>query len=444
MCLRFPHRYTNTQTHKHIYILLSTYIVILIFLILSALFSGTEIAYVSASKLWIELKRKKPSVRGHILSYFYDKPGRFLSTMLVGNNIALVVFTWLVSKSILEPYFFETAGIENELLVLFINTIIITLVVLVFGEFLPKTFFRLFANELIYFFAIPLRVLQFILFVPSWVMTKTTNFLLKNVFRTPIEDDDTVITRLDLENFIKTRGESEEDLNTEFFEKALNLENLKVRDCMVPRTEIEHLDESDTVEDLLQRFKSTQLSRLIIIKDDIDEVLGYVHHQQLLHAPKSIKKIIIEIPFIPEAMQVRDLLNRFINDQINIACVVDEYGGTAGIITMEDILEEIFGEIEDEHDQEEYIDNQISDTEYIFSGRLEIDMLNEKYEQLNFPEGEYSTLSGYLVMTTETIPQQGDEIELHGYKFILELVSETKIETVRVIKLPNDDEEMAE
>lgn len=409
------------------------------FLLLSALFSGTEIAYISASKLWIELKRKKPSVRGRILSYFYDKPGDFISVLLVGNNIALVVFTWLVSQKILEPYFIEWLGDGNELLILFINTVIITLIILIFGEFLPKTFFRLFANELIYFFALPLRALQFLLFLPASVMTATSNFIFRKILKTPVEDDTIVITRLDLENFIKT-SDSEEDIDTELFEKALHLENLKVKECMVPRTEIKDIDVSSSVAELLNLFTSTQLSRIIVIDEDIDEILGYVHHQQLLTEPSTIQNIVLDVPFVPEAMRVRDLLNRFIKDRITIACVVDEFGGTAGIITLEDILEEIFGEIEDEHDKEGHVETQISETEFVFSGRLEIDTLNEKYEVINFPEGEYHTLSGYIVMTTETIPNHGDEIEMDGYKFILELVSETKIETVRVIKLPTADE----
>lgn len=366
-----------------------------------------------------------------------------MSTLLVGNNIALVVFTWLVSKQLLEPYFLAWFGPENELLILLVNTVLITLIVLVFGEFLPKTFFRLFANELIHFFAIPLRGLQLLLYAPAWIMTKSTNVILKRIFKTPISEDTSVITRLDLQNFIKT-SDSDEDIDTELFEKALHLDNLKVKECMVPRKEIEYIDVTASVEELVNLFTSTQLSRIIIIREDINEVLGYVHHQQLLSQPQNIKDIILEIPIVPEAMRVRDLLNRFIKNRITIACVVDEYGSTAGIITLEDILEEIFGEIEDEHDQEEYIETQIAEDEYVFSGRLEIDMLNEKYENLNFPPGEYHTLSGYLVMTTETIPEQGDEIILDGYQFNLELVSETKIETVRVKKLPTIDEDLAE
>lgn len=410
---------------------------IILFLILSALFSGTEIAFISASKLRVELDRDKGSRQGAILAGFFAKPADFLGTMLVGNNIALVVFTYLMTQLLapyIEPY------VASELLRLLLSTIVITIVVLIFGEFFPKTFFRLYANELLYFLAFPLAFLKFILAIPAGLMTKLSNFLLRFVLKTPVENVEQVFTRLDLETFIKdTRVEdSTEEIDTTLFEKALYLKQTKVKECMVPRTEIEEVDVSATIQDLKDKFQESNHSRLIVTKDDIDNVLGYVHHLQMLEEPKGIEEMILTIPIVPEVMRVHDLMNRLIKDRINIACVVDEYGGTAGIITLEDILEEIFGEIEDEHDQEEYVEVQVSEEEFIFSGRLEIDYLNEKYEALNFPDGEYTTLSGYLVMTTETIPKQNAEIELEGYRFILELVSDTKIETVRVLKLEEE------
>jgi len=426
---------------------------IILFLLLSALFSGTEIAFISASKLRVELKRQKGSRQGTILAQFYEKPAEFLGTMLVGNNIALVAFTILMGKLIDINLFgagqIEVGGVVEEIafstkmLQLLITTIITTIIVLIFGEFLPKTLFRLYADRILYGLAYPLKFLQFILAIPSWMMTKASNFILRVFFKTPITESESIITRLDLENFIKDTkaASSEEEIDTNLFEKALHLKNVKVKECMVPRTEIENIDRSASVDELKQLFIETNLSRLIVSKEDIDDILGYVHHQQILNNPSSIKDLILDIPIVPEAMRVRDLMNYFIKNRISIACVVDEYGGTAGIITMEDIVEEIFGEIEDEHDQEEHVEVQKSPNEYIFAGRLEIDYLNEKYESLQFPEGEYHTLSGYLVTTTETIPEQGAEIELNGYRFILELVSDTKIETIRVIKLESDNEE---
>jgi CBS domain containing-hemolysin-like protein len=413
---------------------------ILISLLLSALFSGTEIAFISASKLVVELKKKKGSRRGKILGTFYNNPAEFLGTLLVGNNIALVTFTVLMAIP-LEPFIQESLGVEHEILMLLLQTILVTLIVLIFGEFLPKTLFRLFSDEILYFLAYPLRFITILLAIPAKIMTKLSSLLLKFILKEGVEQDEDAFTRLDLENFIKSsRTDSEDEIDTELFEKALYLREVKVKECMVPRPEIASIEVLQSVDELIQIFKETNLSRIIVYKDDIDNVLGYVHHQQMLSQPQSVKKLILEIPIVPEVMRVRDVLNYFIKNKINIACVVDEFGGTAGIITLEDILEEIFGEIADEHDQEEHIEQQISENEYIFSGRLELDYLNEKYPVLSLPEDEeFHTLSGYVVMTTETIPEQGAEIELGGYKFILELVSDTKIETIRMIRLPEEE-----
>jgi putative hemolysin len=415
---------------------------IILFLLLSALFSGTEIAFISASKLRVELKRQKGSRQGMILARFYEDPASFLGTMLVGNNIALVVFTSLMAR-VLEPLMETHLGISGPLLLL-LQTFVVTIIVLIFGEFLPKTFFRLFADEVLYFLAYPLAFFRYILAIPSWVMTKLSNFLLRIIFKTSFDEVDNVITRFDLEDFIKdTRtGQYKEEIDSTLFEKALHLQKVKVVECMVPRTEIRDIDVSDSLEDLKSLFLETNLSRLIVSKEDIDNVLGYVHHQQMMEYPESVEEMIMDIPIVPEAMKVTDLMNKFIKERLNIALVVDEYGGTGGVITLEDILEELFGEIEDEHDQEGYVEIQTGKNEWLLAGRLEIDYLNDKYEDLDFPEGDYHTLSGYLVMTTANIPEQGAEIQLHGYRFMLELVSETKIETVRVIKtiiVPEDE-----
>jgi len=415
--------------------------VIILSLLLSALFSGTEIAYISANKLRVELKKKKGMRRGRILAGFYDKPASFLGTMLVGNNIALVIFTYFMAK-LLEPQLIQWAPMaEHPFLLLFSQTIIVTIVVLIFGEFLPKTLFRLFADEALYMLALPLKVLQWLLLIPSWLMTWLSNVLLR-LIRTPVEKVNNAFTRLDLEHFINdARTDKEEEIDRELFGKALNLHDVRVRECMIPRPEIVNIDVNSTIEELEQLFNETKLSRIIIINEDIDNALGYVHHQQLLKYPKTISRLILELPFVPEAMAVTDLLNHFIHNRINIALVVDEFGGVSGLITLEDILEELFGEIEDEHDQEEHVEREVvPGREFIFSGRLEVDYLNEKYG-LDFPEeGDFHTLSGYLVTTTETIPEQGAVLRFDGYEFILELVSDTKIETIRVIKEEREED----
>ncbi len=411
---------------------------IIVFLLFSALFSGTEIAFISASKLRVELSKKRDTLSSRIMGGFYDYPNKFISTLLVGNNIALAFFTILF-----EIFLEGTMPIESVIWKLPVYTLISTLVVLIFGEFLPKTLFKQWADQAVYFLAIPMRMLQKILFVPAWIMTRISSLFLKYFLGVSTENVQQEITKMDLGHFIKNSSkESDDEINTDIFEKALHLEDQRVKSCMVPRTEIEAVDITNTIEELLDIIQKTSFSRILVTSDgDINDILGYVHHQQLLKHPKDIKSIMLDIPFVPEAMRIRDLLNRFIKENISIACVVDEYGGTAGIVTMEDIVEEIFGEIEDEHDQEEYVEKQLSDNEYLFSGRLEITYLNEKYN-LDFPDGEYTTLSGYLVMTNESIPVKNDEIELNGYKYIIELVSDTKIDTIRVIKPLLSNEEL--
>ena len=409
---------------------------IIIFLLLSAFFSGSEIAFVSSNKLGIEVLKNKGIKRGKILARFYENPKDFLGTMLVGNNIALVVFTYLTTK-LLQPVIEPVMGRFTELG----EIVIITIIVLIFGEFLPKTFFRLFANQALLFFTYPLVFFRSILKVPTWMMTKLSNFLIKYVVRAPIEDADVGITRVDLEHYIEdTLDEESTHIETNIFKNALNLNQLKVRDCFIPRPEIVFIDHKEDVSNLLSLIKDSHHSRIVVIDGDIENVLGYVHHQQLLSHPKRIVDMIIDIPFVPEAMLAKDLMLRFKNEETNIACVVDEFGGVAGIITLEDILEEIFGEIVDEHDEDEYIELEKSPNEYVFSGRLEITYLNEKYENLKLPEGEYHTLSGFLIMTSGTIPEEGDEIAIGPNTFIFESVSDKKIETVR-IKIKDTNQE---
>lgn len=407
---------------------------IFIFLVLSAFFSGSEIAFISANKLGVEVLKNKGSKRGAILADFYDQPKEFISTMLVGNNIALVSFTLLLTQ-LLNIIIFGDAN-DDSVIGLIVNTLLITVVVLIFGEFLPKTLARVYSNDFLFWFTYPLRIFMWILTVPTWVMIGLTNVILKYIFRTPVENAAIALTRIDLRHFIdEEMSQEDEEFDKDILVNALNLEKLKVRDCMIPRNEIVHIDKSDSLDDLLAQFKESKLSRVLISDGGVEQIVGYAHHQQLLDKPKKLATIIREIPFVPEAMNVRALLAKFIKTNVGIACVVDEFGGTAGLITLEDILEEIFGEIEDEHDVEEHIEEMISDSEYVFSGRLELDYLNEKYEHLDFPEGEFHTLSGYIVMTAGSIPESGAEIELGDYRFLLEYVSDTKIETIRVHKI---------
>ncbi len=415
-------------------------LIIIIFLLLSAFFSGAEIAFVSASKLGVEIKRDEGSRRGRILGKFFDKPDDFLGAMLVGNNISLVVFTYFMAE-LLSPFICQL--ITGDVGVGLIITLITTIVVLIFGEYIPKTIFRLFSNEALYFFAYPLRIFKSILAFPTWIMIKFTNLIMSAFIKSPNKSLTEALTRTDLVHYIsETISDFNEDIDKEIFTNALNLNQMKVRDCMVPRPEVISFDQEDSLDELRELFISSKLSRVLIIDGDIEHVSGYIHHQQLLDNPKRLKRLILDIPYVPEAMNARDLMMEFINENHNIACVVDEFGSMAGIITLEDILEEIFGEIEDEHDVEELIERQISEDEFLFSGRLEIDHINETFVALNLPEGEYHTLSGYIVMTSGKIPEEeGEVIEQDGFEFTIEKLSDTKIEVIRVKLLPEEEED---
>jgi len=413
-------------------------LLVIVTLALSGLFSGAEIAYLSANKLSIEVLKNKGSKKGKILTQLYKDPKSFLSTMLVGNNIALVMYTILFS-SIIQPIL--TTYIDgSQMTINLINTVIITIVVLLFGEFLPKTLFRMYANELIYRLAYVISFFKTLLAAPAWILTGVSNIVLKIFFRGNLQNTENTITKLDLEHYITSNVNEEKEIDKEILANALNLNLLKAKDCMIPRNEIIFVDRTDDMATIKKTFIESKHSRLIVVDGDIENIIGYLHHQLLLKNPVSIKKHIMDLDFIPEVMNVQDLMYKFIKSGTNIACVVDEFGGTAGLITLEDILEEIFGEIEDEHDVEEFVETVFSESEYNFSGRLELDYLNTKYPNLNFPEEEYVTLSGYIVMTHGSIPEEGEEIILGEYKFIILTKSDTKIETVKVIKLNHHSE----
>lgn len=414
-------------------------LLILLFLLLSALFSGSEIAFVSANKLRVELKKKRGTRRSRILARWYDDPAEFLSTMLVGNNIALVAFTTLITIP-LTVLVTGQLGLRGDLPVLLLNTLLITVIVLIFGEYLPKTLFRLFADDALYALALPLRGLQWLLWLPAKAMTGSSNALLHLVFRKPETELETVLTRLDLENFVNESQSGEEEsggIDTKLFGNALNLGERKARECMVPRTEIESVDINCSVDELEARFLDTRLSRLLIVDGDVDEVLGYAHHQQLLEMPQSVAEMVLPITFVPEVAPITDLLDRSVKEQMSIACVVDEFGSVSGILTMEDLLEEIFGEIEDEYDEDEYVEQANDDGSFLFSGRLEISYLNEKYS-LGLPEGEYQTLSGFVVTEAERVPEQDERLELAGFDLRMVEVANTRIEVIWLSKRPEE------
>lgn len=414
-----------------------TIVLVLISLLLSAFFSGVEIAYLSANKLSIEVFKNKDSKKGKILSTLYNDPKSFLSTLLVGNNIALVMFTILIT-GITQPLLTAVLPLNNAAIGL-INTFILTIIILITGEYIPKTISRIYANELIFKLAYPINFFRLLLAFPAWILTGISKLIIRVFFKYTGDVVENVITKQDLEHYIATNVHEEKDIDKEILNNALNLNLIRVKDCMIPRNEIVFIDKNDDMDEIKKAFVESKHSRLIVVDGDIENIVGYVHHQLLLKNPSSIKKFILEMDFVPEVMNVQDLMYKFIKSGTNIAIVVDEFGSTAGLITLEDILEEIFGEIDDEHDDEDFEASKISDHEYIFSGRLEMDYINSRFPEIQLPVGDYVTLSGYIVMTHGSIPEQGEEIMLENFKFIILKVSGTKIETVKVIKLNGED-----
>lgn len=402
-------------------------------LLFIAFFSGLEIAFVSASRLSVELKKKQGLSSGSILSKFMEEPSRFLGACLIGVNIFMVVYGLLFSE-LMRTSLWNPLKLQNEYVKLLFDTILSSLVVLIFGEFLPKAIFRARNDSLLSFFA-PVAKLFYNIFNPvSSLFVNLSEAILKYLFNVRVKDKGEPFSKIDLEHFYQQTREQDpesQDLNTELFENALSLPTIKVRQCLVPRTEIEAVDINMPVENALNHFIETKLSKLVVYEGNIDNIQGYIHQLDLFKKPKDLRSILLPIPVVPETMSATDLMNKFTKERKSIAWVVDEFGGTAGIITMEDILEEIFGEIRDEYDTEEFVEKQIAENEFIFSGRLELDYLNEKYE-LEFPEAESETLSGYIINQHETIPHAKERIIIDKYEFDIITVSDTRIEMVKL------------
>ena len=401
-------------------------------LLFIAFFSGLEIAFISASRLSIELKKKQGLNSGNILSKFMEAPSRFLGACLIGVNIFLVIYGLLFAELML--WLWNFSQMQNQYVKLFFDTLLSSFVVLVIGEFLPKAIFRARNDSLLSFFA-PVAKLFYNLFNPiSSLFVNVAESILKYLFNVRVKDKGEPFSKIDLEHFYQQSKEQDPDsqeLNTELFENALSLPLVKVRQCLVPRTEIEAIELGKSVEDALHHFVETKLSKLVVYEGNIDNIQGYIHQLDLFKKPADLRSILLPIPVVPETMSATDLMNKFNKERKSIAWVVDEFGGTAGIITMEDLLEEIFGEIEDEYDTDEFVEKQIAENEFIFSGRLELDYINEKYD-LDFPETESETLSGYIIDKHETIPRAKERIIIDTYEFDILNVSDTRIEMVKL------------
>jgi len=404
-------------------------------IVLIGFFAGTEIAFISANKINIELKKKQGTFSGKILGRFMDNPAEFIGTSLVGVNVVLVIYGLLMTR-LTEPILSSLpAPLNSEYVHLLVDTFIATVVILLFAEFLPKAIFRTKAEAVLSFFALPMWIMYNLLFPVAKIFVAISEFILKYLFNVRIKENQAVFNRVDLEHFVKQSLHGHEtesnEVNTELFENALYLVNVKVRKCMIPRNEIIGVEVGTPVSEVRQKFISTQLSKIIVYEGNVDNIVGYLHHLDLHRRPAAVRDILHSIAPVPEAMSAVDLMNKFTKDRKSVAWVIDEFGGTAGIVTMEDVLEEIFGDIKDEYDVEEYVEKQIAENEYIFSGRLELDYLNEKYG-FEFPTDESETLSGYVISQHEAIPKIKERIIIGLYEFDILLVNETRIETVKM------------
>ncbi|MDY7394778.1 hemolysin family protein [Aureibaculum sp. 2210JD6-5] len=417
----------------------SQIIIIIISILLSAFFSGMEIAFVSANKMHIELEKKKDTFLARILTKLTNNPSKFITTMLVGNNIALVVYGYFMGE-LLMPYL--APYLYNDFVILLVQTLISTLIILVTAEFLPKAIFRVYANETLKIFAIPAYIFFLLFyFISSFIMV-ISDFVLRVFFNTREDDVQLAFTKAELGDYINEQleiSDDEVDSEIQIFQNALDFHNVRARDAMIPRTDIVAIDVTDSVKNLKNLFVETGLSKIIVYKDSLDDVIGYIHAFELFKNPKTIRSLLLPIETVPETMMINNILNDLTKKQKSVAVVIDEYGGTSGLITIEDIIEELFGDIEDEHDTIELLEKKINDREFEFSARLEVDYINETYN-LTLPESDaYETLGGLIVDVTENIPQKEEIIEIDSFQFTILEVSSSKIEQVYLKVLFKED-----
>ncbi len=424
-------------------------LIIVLSLIFSAFFSGMEIAFVSSNKIHIEIEKKQRGFLSLLLTKITAKPSKFIATMLIGNNIALVVYG-LYMGDVLVAWFSQHLPTDSSLVYYLFNdlslltqTIISTLVILISAEFLPKVFFQIYANSLLKLLALPAFVFYILFSLFSDFVIWISDFVLKTFFKTKGDDVQLAFTKVDLGNYISEQMQSveaDDEVDSEIiiFQNALEFSEVKAREAMVPRTELTAIEIHDTIENLSKLFTQTGHSKIVVYKSTIDDILGYVHAFDLFKNPKTIKSMLMPIEFVPETMLAKDILNVLTKKHKSLAVVLDEYGGTSGILTVEDIVEELFGEIEDEHDSVALIEEQMDQLNFLFSARLEVDYLNETYK-LQLPEHEnYETLGGLIVHHTQEIPEQNQQISIDRFLFTIQEVSNTKIELIALKIEPQD------
>ena len=413
--------------------------IVLITLLLSAFFSGIEIAFVSSNRLKIEVDKSRGLFSATILSMLAQKPSKFIGTLLLGNNIALVIYG-IAMANILEPWLINLlpSFMAGEAWVLFIQTIIATILILITAEFIPKILFRIRPNKVLNIFSLPIYLFYLLLYPLVYTIIGFSEMILQKFFRVKFNQKIYSFSPIDLGEYVKefTNGEHEESdikQDMQIFQNAIDFRNVKLRECMIPRTEIFAVEKNDSLTELSKLFIQTGHSKILVYRDNIDNIIGYTHSFDMFKKPGNIDAILKSIIIVPETMMANKVLSMMIDEQKSVAVVVDEFGGTSGMITMEDIIEEIFGEIEDEHDIEELVEKKIDNTTFMFAGRLEIDYLNEKYN-LNILEAEeYETLAGFIIHHYESIPQEGDVINIDQFSFRILQAEGNKIDLVKLL-----------
>ncbi len=409
-------------------------VIILIAMLASAFFSGLEIAFITSNKLRIELESKQGNLSSKILARFNKSPSRYLGTMLLGNNIALVIFGIYMDKE-LNPLL--GGFVTSKVLLLLISTFISTMIILVTAEYLPKSIFRINPNKTLSLFVFPLTIVYAVLYPVVVVTIGFSEFMLKKIFRVKIEKENAAFTMIDLDNYLRegtsaVETKADKDHEIQIFQNALDFSSIKARECMVPRTEIIAMDVNESIEDLKNKFIQTRLSKILIYSGSIDNIIGYVYSKELFKNQESLRSILLPVSIVPESMAASEVLTVFIQQHKSIALVVDEFGGTSGMLTMEDVIEEIFGEIEDEHDKEDLVEKMISETEFLFSARFETDYINNKYH-LNLPIlDNVETLGGLVMHYHESIPRPNEEIRIKNFLFTITAVTRTRIEQVNL------------
>ncbi|TPG39454.1 hemolysin family protein [Flavobacterium pectinovorum] len=412
--------------------------IIILCLILSAFFSGMEIAFISSNKIYLEIEKKQDNFLSQILTKLTENPSKFIAAMLIGNNVALVVYGFFMGDLILKCII--SLGFHfSDFSSLLIQTVTSTFIVLMTAEFLPKVFFQIYANTLIKAFALPAYLFYRLFYYISTFFIWISDFVLRKFFKTEGDQAQLYFSKIELGNYIteqmnSVEDDDEVDSEIQIFQNALEFSGVKARDIMTPRTEIVDIDLFDSITDLKELFIETGYSKIVVSQNSLDDIVGYVHSFDLFKKPKTIKSVLMTVEFVPETILIKDALNLLIKKRKNVAVVLDEYGGTSGIITIEDIVEELFGEIEDEHDseEEELIEEELGDGRYLFSTRLDVEYLNETYKLTIPEEDSYGTLGGFIVNFTKEIPQKGDEIVIDNYYFVIEEATNKKIELVKM------------